>query len=369
MESIKHSELKAPIKVLFVLDTFRAGGNETSAIMLANHLNKLKFDPTILVLNKQFVSKKMLEKAHSDGIKLIVMEAFPNTFKHFFEYLRVLRTEKCKISISFANSYKLALLQPLNALFGIGRGYLRLSGSPPEAISSIKLIITMCMSNFFYSKTIAVSYSVKEWAEKVVRNSNNKNIVICNGVSIPETNFYLRNHTNNESIVVMTARLENAKDHKTLIEAMSKVQVRLPLAKLYLVGDGPMRKELEAYALAVGCEALFFGESCNVQDIIKRATIFVLSTHTEGFPNALLEAMALGIPVLASDIKPCAEILGDGQYGKLFYNRNSINLAHLILELLVDEAALKLQSNLAYQRAKKYDVRKMVAQYESVLLS
>jgi len=99
--------------------------------------------------------------------------------------------------------------------------------------------------------------------------------------------------------LVCVARLARQKDHATLLDAL----VQLPTAALALVGDGPLRPELEARVAALGLTARvrFVGDVADVAPWWSWADVAVLSSRWEGFPNVLLEALAHGVPVVATD--------------------------------------------------------------------
>lgn len=118
--------------------------------------------------------------------------------------------------------------------------------------------------------------------------------------------------------VLMVARLDPIKDQATLIRAFAAA--RQPGWKLQLVGDGPNRQRLEALATESGLEAseVFLGRRSDIPELLGQADIFAFSTTpAEGFGIVLIEAMAAGLPILASDVPACREVLLDGAAGDL----------------------------------------------------
>lgn len=118
--------------------------------------------------------------------------------------------------------------------------------------------------------------------------------------------------------VLMVARLDPIKDQCTLIRAFAAA--RQPGWQLQLVGDGPDRPRLEALAAELGLNPaeVFLGRRSDIPDLLGRADLFAFSTTpAEGFGIALIEAMAAGLPILASDVPACREVLLDGDAGEL----------------------------------------------------
>jgi glycosyltransferase involved in cell wall biosynthesis len=137
---------------------------------------------------------------------------------------------------------------------------------------------------------------------------------------------------------VFVGRLHPVKDVDTLLKAAAIV----PELELVIVGDGPERTRLEAAAARLGIHSRvrFHGFSSRVVDVLRAADAFLLSSHGEGMSNALLEAMACGLPCLVSrSVGGARELLGDGR-GMLLGDGEAAAWAEAI-QGLVDEPALR----------------------------
>ncbi len=147
------------------------------------------------------------------------------------------------------------------------------------------------------------------------------------------------------------------------MRAFATLRPRHPELKLRLVGDGPERAALEALAreLGVSESVTFAGRLPEEETLaeIARADLLVLSSFMEGLPIVLMEAMAVGVPVVASRVAGIPELVEDGETGLLFTPSDWDELATRIDSLLGDEA---LQARLTEQaRAKvasEFDTRK-----------
>lgn len=120
-------------------------------------------------------------------------------------------------------------------------------------------------------------------------------------------------------LIVAVGSLTARKDYQTLIEAFSKLRSEMP-ARLALIGDGPCRDELENQAIKLGVrdEILFAGYQENPYPWIARADVFAHTSRWEGLGIVLVEALALGTPVVSTNCPSGpAEILGNGRYGHL----------------------------------------------------
>lgn len=168
-----------------------------------------------------------------------------------------------------------------------------------------------------------------------------------NGVPIPEVpwgtgasapNPYLR--------VAFVGRLAREKNLATLVDAWPIVLDRLPGARLLLIGEGPERPALEARAAGHGLSEsriTFEGACVDPTSLLRTSGMFVLPSREEGMSIALLEAMALGIPIVASDIPGNRRLVTDGVHGRLAPPDDPMALACAILAQGADPAtALKM---------------------------
>lgn len=135
-------------------------------------------------------------------------------------------------------------------------------------------------------------------------------------------------------LAVYTGRLHAMKGLDFLIRAWPKVLERIPNARLWLVGDGPYRAELNDLIGQLGLWGFVYlaGPFDDVEEFLRAADVFVLPSLEEGMSLALLEAMAMGLPVIASAIPANEAIVEQGVTGWLAPPRDSDQLAALMLE-------------------------------------
>lgn len=170
------------------------------------------------------------------------------------------------------------------------------------------------------------------WARRVVRPT--KLHVIANPVPIPRR----VSQPEEPPLIVAAGRLVRQKGFDLLLEALG----RLPDGMLWrceIVGDGPDRAELESRARRLGLDdrVVLPGRVDDVEDRLARASIFVLSSRFEGFPNVLTEAMALGVACVASDCPTGPrELIVDGMNGRLVAVENVAAMTDAIADLLDD---------------------------------
>lgn len=201
--------------------------------------------------------------------------------------------------------------------------------------------------------------------------------VIPNGVPIneyapdPEKRLQFRRTHGaelNASVIVHVGRFVELKNHALLLRAFAKLQSTHPLY-LWLVGDGELRTTMEQLAqeLGVADRVRFWGVRSDVADILNAADIFTLPSKYEGNPMSVMEAMAAGLPVVATAVGGVPELVEEGVSGFLTPNEDTDALTNA-LQQLVDNAGLRQRmGEAALRRAReKFDIRHTVRAYETL---
>ncbi len=166
---------------------------------------------------------------------------------------------------------------------------------------------------------------------------------------------------------VMVGRLSPEKDVLTLLKALKIVAREEPRFRLEIAGDGTCRSALENSCAELGIErqVRFLGNVKDIPRLLARASMCVLSSITEGMSLTLLEAMARGLPVVATRVGGNAEVVVDGQTGLLVPARNPELLAVAMLRLWRDAALARRMGLAGRQRVEAhFNVKRMVNDYE-----
>ncbi|MBN1900856.1 glycosyltransferase [Candidatus Sumerlaeota bacterium] len=203
---------------------------------------------------------------------------------------------------------------------------------------------------------------------------------IYNGVRIPApvNREEIRNKLNikpHTIALLCVGRLETVKRHVDALTALSIIRKQNPDISLHIIGDGSLRKHLESCAanLKVKDHVVFVGERDDTSDILSGFDIFLMPSRSEGFPNALLEAMAAGIPCIAAKAGGIPEIIRDKKNGILVNPCSPGELAEAINNLMVSPETRKELGETARQdMIKRFDIHRMIdnmiSHYQSLLL-
>ena len=163
-------------------------------------------------------------------------------------------------------------------------------------------------------------------------------------------------------------RLSPQKDPRTLLAAAALVIRQVPDAYCVIVGDGPLRGELEhlAHEFGAGSRVLFTGIRRDIPALLSAFDVFVLSSLWEGLPRVIPQAMAASLPIVASGVDGVAEVLEDGVSGLLVPPRTVHNMADRIICLLTDRDLAQNLAKNAGARLHEFDLRLMIAQLEAL---
>jgi glycosyltransferase involved in cell wall biosynthesis len=164
--------------------------------------------------------------------------------------------------------------------------------------------------------------------------------------------------SNDERVIVCVGRLSREKGHNDLIHAIALVHEMEPTLKfkLLLVGDGPERAHLETVVrdLRIQEQVVFVGHVADVAAFYSIADVLALPSHSEGSPNVLLEAMAAGLPIVATAVGGVPEIAMSGENSLLTSPHQPQEFADALLTVLTDHVPAKRLATNAIMRAREF---------------
>lgn len=220
---------------------------------------------------------------------------------------------------------------------------------------------------FRMSRRIVVnSADVKTYVQQVYRAPAARIVVVPNGV---DTNRY--RPAKFEPVaphVVTVGRLVRQKNHDLFLRAAAAVRAAVPAVRFTIVGDGPLRSSLEAQCADLGLRdaVVFAGERSDVEALLRSATSFWLTSRWEGMPNVVLEAMASGVPVVATDVSGVRELISPGVQGHVVPSEELEPLVASALSVLAGDDTRAAMRGAARDRAMEFSTDVMVARLVSL---
>lgn len=220
-----------------------------------------------------------------------------------------------------------------------------------------------------YDHIICISNATKDNLCEYLNLKTNNIHVIYNGINLieyqqatPLNRLDITNHPE-RTIITMIAGFRKQKDHKTLIETMMLIPNNY---ELWLIGDGDLRTQYENLVKERNLtnRVHFLGIRTDVKNLLKTVDIVVISSHWEGFGLAAAEAMAAGIPVIASNVSGLNEIIQNS--GLLFPQGDANTLAKLIIEIAENRILKEEIVKLGLERSIDFDISTMALNYSSL---
>ncbi|KXF80016.1 glycosyltransferase [Enterovibrio coralii] len=213
-----------------------------------------------------------------------------------------------------------------------------------------------------YNVTVCITDQVKQALESFVPHWKKHYQVILNGVELSKFSLQPKPSPDlNETIRIgMVGRFHAYKDHPTIIRALSQLPDNY---ELHFAGDGDRREEYQALALKLGLQerVLFHGVQEDIPAFLDSLHLYVQSSSVEGFGLAAVEAMAAGLPVLASRVQGMTEVIGNDAY--LFDVGNDKMLAEEISMLCSVPAAYQEAADYAVSRCQLFTLQSFRTQY------
>jgi len=214
------------------------------------------------------------------------------------------------------------------------------------------------------------------WEDFFIRG--NKKTVIYNGVDVERIDRARRGKDDarralglaeSDFVIGNVGMLTEQKDQSSLVDAMGKVSDVIPEAKLVIVGDGPLRSELEAKAdeMGLGDKIIFTGllERERVYQLLQAFDVFCMVSLWEGFCNALVEAMVAENPVVVSEVEPLPEVVGE--VGAFITPGDPENIADEVIDLYEDSGKAKELASKGRSRAvSKFSLARSARKYREL---
>jgi glycosyltransferase involved in cell wall biosynthesis len=236
----------------------------------------------------------------------------------------------------------------------------------PSGPESLRVMLERRIINLMVDRFIAVSRVTQERQIRYLHQSAHKTVVIPNAVElsryrdVPKASreFILRKQgiPRDAAVIGCVARLSEGKGLNYLIDAMPDIVARVPRAHALLVGDGPSRADLERQASALGVRdrVHFAGYHQDIPAWLAAMDVFLLPSLSEALPLSILEAMAAGLPIVATAVGGIPEAVEDGLNGLLIPIMDARALSTAVVEVLSNAAHAKQMGLAGRARAELY---------------
>ncbi len=364
------------INVMHVVYSLYPGGLENGVVNQVNSLDLNRFNPSICC----FLSDGALKERVNKGIEIIEIQHKINP-KGICFFLKLKKIFKEKgIHIVHTHNWGTccdgiigARLASVPIVIHQEHGtFVATIGNKKRRILAERLILR------YVDQVMSISEDLKKKMVEILSIPTEKINVIVNGVDVEKFNFSMERRQkkrrelgigDDELVIGTIGRLEPVKNHKMFLQAMPELLKRFPTIKAILVGNGSLRQELTDMAKRLGIseKVLFLGIRNDVSEILFAMDLFVNTSLTEGICNAILEAMACGLPVIATAVGGNPEIVHNEETGLLFPTEDVAGLVRAIERMLEDEVKRKeYGQNGRKLIEEKFSLQRMVSEYEAL---
>jgi len=364
-------------RVFFLVDSLQIGGTETQAVELALRLDPARYAVTLGCLRMQ---GPLLAKLEGSSVSAMEWDArggvnSPSGVYQILRLARFLRRGRFHV----VHTHDL-----WSNLMGIPAARL---ARVPVVISSRRDLAHLAwytplrrkLLRHLQSLSSVVLVNSGQIREQLVREDGFKPDfirVIHNGIDLQRFKNVagdrerLFPRLKDCKLVVNVANMHSdIKGQPTLINAARQVCARFPKARFVLIGDGTRRTMFESQAAKLGLKenVLFLGQRHDIAELLACCDIAVLPSQAEGFPNALLEYMAAGLPSIATDVGGNREVIEHGVTGLLTSSDNPDGLAKSILSLLENPAgALELALSGRERVRRNFSFEQLIANVDAM---
>jgi glycosyltransferase involved in cell wall biosynthesis len=373
-------------KLLKFINVFAIGGTELQFLLMAESLDPARFDLHVACLHRH---GPLLDRIERLGVPLeeypIQSLYKPTTFRQQFRLARYLRRNRIRIVHTY-NFYPNVFGIPAARLAGVSRivASVRDTGAYLNPLQA-RVQSLVCSAA---DAIVANAEAVRRWLIEQ-GHAPGKIAVIRNGIDLSRfESVENRGRLHAElgvgaeaPLVAVVARLSPVKGIDDFVRAASVVATRVPEARFVLFGNrmsrGQYRREPEylyaekmhrlACELGIGSRVFFAGCRTDVTELLPELAVSVLPSHTEGLPNAVLESMAAGVPVVATNVGGVPELITHESTGLLVPPRDPGALASAISRILSDRAlAASLAAEAARTVKERFSLGRMVRETEDL---
>jgi sugar transferase (PEP-CTERM/EpsH1 system associated) len=365
------------IRIMHVVQSLEVGGLENGVVNLLNRLSGEGFDHVVCCLTH---AGKLVERIQAKDVKIV--EVGLKTDKFHFPVLTLRRLIR-GFAPDILHTRGWSTVDGIFAarVAGVARvihGEHGREAADPHGLNRKRNMIRKFLSPMV-DQFVTVSDDLRSWLTQQVGISAHKVTTIHNGVDTqkfsPEGRSAARRQLALEDAVFAigtVGRLDPVKDHMSLLRAFAPLTRGALPVRLIIVGDGPMRRaiELEIGALRIGDYVELLGEKQNVSMFLKAFDSFVLTSIAEGISNTILEAMASGLPVVATRVGGNPELIEDGVSGQLVGARDAPAMTTALGRYLLEPSVRVAHGDAGRMRAaQKFSLERMAERYRELYRS
>lgn len=339
-------------RIALVIGQMTRGGAEGQLAQLVRQLPRTRFEPFVYCLSAQ-TEPVGSEIAATGAVMRVVTGGALQRARRLAQHLDADRIDVVHSWLYLANAVAgLAhLARPSRPLITAARNC-KVQGRVSQVANM--LAFRMSRAIVVNSRDVA-TYITRHYAAPRARVR-----VIYNGIDVER--FHPGVGGDEVGPIVTIGRLVEQKNHQLFLHAAAALSTEFPRARFVIIGDGPRRAALEQQARQLGIaeRVRFVGERGDIDAVLRAASLFWLTSRWEGMPNVVLEAMASGVPVIATDVGGTRELIDSGSDGFVVPANDAGAFVRHSHELLRDAGAWRRCATAARARAETFSTAYMI---------
>jgi L-malate glycosyltransferase len=365
------------IRISYVIGSLAIGGAETQLVRLVNGLDRERFDPSIICLVEGGdlegtiardvpIAKPSDERTATKGARRWITVGR--------RALSILVSELLRRRPDIVHAYLPAAYVPAGLVGWCLRAPVIVAGRrgfPSGRYATAWWRTLARLANNVIDVQICNSSAVRNVAVAAEKVKSERSRVIYNGIDLPQLNRVAPppEMASSDPQAVMVANFIAYKGHVHVLQAMARVVEGHPHFRIVFIGDGPERATLERLTADLGLRehVLFAGQRHDAAELIKGFDFSILGSSEESFPNAIMESMAVAVPVVSTRVGGVAELVEDGLHGKLVQFGDVDAMAEAIGWMLDHPDERRRMGQAGRERiGTEFSTERMVAQTEAV---
>lgn len=346
------------IRVAIVSQSMNIGGGEMVAARLATYISRDQFDIKLFIISRR-IENQIAELLDKSGITFECLD-LPTSFdfksyRKFSKALREFDPDIVHEHLDACYSWVWCIVHNKALVATMHSDPFRRRSRRVAAVIKFKA----SQKNL---RIIGCSKATMELVKKCYKVKDEYMGYIYNPISVDD--FIKSDKDDKNFEFVAMGRLVDVKNYPLMLNALKKVLSIHENVHLTIAGAGPLDKSLKALAVRLGIheKVSFLGNIKNVPELLRESNALLLSSYSEACPMVILEAMAAGLPVIATDVGGVPELVTDN--GIVVESNNTKAFSEAMLKMIEDQKLYKRMKEKSYKYAVQYDKFSISKKYE-----
>ena len=349
-------------KIIHVISKMELAGAQILIENLSNYQISNGYE--VIIVSLYNLKSPITERLDEKGIKIYYLDKKKGfDFKIMFRLYKIFRLEKPDVVNTHLAVMKYVI--PIATLVKTKVKVHTVHNIAEKECSKFHRKLAKIFFNYFNVIPVGISPRVKESIISEYGMKKEFIPLIYNGIDLEKCIKKFNYEFDNKEIILLhVGRFSKQKNHEALIKSFKIINEKYKNSKLWLIGEGELENSIKKMVNELNIEksVFFLGRQSNVYDFLNKADIFLLPSIYEGMPMVLIEAMATGLPIIASNVGGIPDMIKNNESG-LLINGTIDDIAKNTIKLIEDITLRKKIGENAYRAAAQFSVSRMGNKY------